>query len=389
MIKGDEMEVRKRRRLRCWSKLHPYEYYRELGLRPFELTLELGYGLIPLVNHEKGALLLNEIKHLRNEIDGEYGLTLPVFHIRDNMCIEPYDYRLLLHGAEIAKLEKARPGYCLCIDTGSVTKELVGEKTIEPAFGMDAIYLPEDRRVEAASAGYVVADLETVIRIHLKEVIKKNLTKFLDQCMVNSLINNVRDGNPDVVDDVFFLHNFSTSKMKTILNWLLEEGVNIRDMNTILETIADNLEKTHRPAELLGLIREKLAYQFLPKLADKNKVIHVIRVSKNLSEALIKHIYYPKLESPYIALEPDERKKLNEEITRKTDSMKEKGYDPVFMMVSDLRMYLSDYIRHWFGNWACISDLELYSVSKDISIVVEEELDVDEIKVNEPCPGSN
>ena len=68
----------------------------------------------------------------------------------------------------------------------------------------------------------------------------------------------------------------------------------------------------------------------------------------------------------------DERKKLNEEITRKTDSMKEKGYDPVFMMVSDLRMYLSDYIRHWFGNWACISDLELYSVSKDISIVVEE-----------------
>ena len=118
-------------------------------------------------------------------------------------------------------------------------------------------------------------------------------------------------------------------------------------------------------------------------------MIHVIRVSKNLSEALIKHIYFPKLESPYIALEPDERKKLNEEITRKTDSMKEKGYEPVFMMVSDLRMYLSDYIRHWFGNGACISDLELYSVSKDISIVVEEELVVDEIKINEPCSCGN
>lgn len=389
MIKGDEMEVRKRRRLRCWSKLHPYEDYRDFGQQPFILTLEIGYALIPLAEQEKGALLLEEIKHLRNEIDGEYGLTLPAFHIRDNSCIEPNEYRLLLHGTEITKFENARIGYCLCIDTGAVTKELVGEKTKEPAFGMDAIYLPENRREEAASAGYVVADLEIVIRTHLKEVIKKNLTKFLDQCMVNTLINKVRDRNPDVVDDVFFMHNFSTSKFKTILNLLLDEGINIRDMNTILETIADNLEKTQRPTELLGLVREKLAYQFLPKLADKKKVIHVIRVSKNLSEALIKHIYFPKLESPYIALEPDERKKLNEEITRKTDSMKEKGYEPVFMMVSDLRMYLSDYIRHWFGNGACISDLELYSVSKDISIVVEEELDVDEIKVNESCSCGN
>ena len=136
---------------------------------------------------------------------------------------------------------------------------------------MDAIFLPEDRREEAASAGYVVADLEIVIRTHLKEVIKKNLTKFLDQCMVNTLINKVRDRNPDVVDDVFFMHNFSTSKFKTILNWLLEEGISIRDINSILEAIADNLEKTQRPTELLGLVREKLAYQFLPKLADKKK----------------------------------------------------------------------------------------------------------------------
>ena len=104
------MEVRNRRRLRCWNKLHPYGYYNELGQQPFELSLELGYELIPLVDHEKGALLLNEIKHLRNEIDVEYGLTLPSFHIRDNMSIEPYEYRLLLHGAEIANFEKVKPG---------------------------------------------------------------------------------------------------------------------------------------------------------------------------------------------------------------------------------------------------------------------------------------
>lgn len=385
------MAVRKRRRLRCWGKLHPYEDYREFGQQPFELTLELGYRLIPLVDHEKGALLLEEITHLRNEIDGEYGLPLPLFHIRDNMCIEPNEYRLLLHGTEITKFENARIGYCLCMDTGAVTKELDGEKTKEPAFGMDAIYLPEERRDEAASAGYVVVDLEIVIRTHLKEVIKKNLTKFLDQCMVNTLINKVRDRNPDVVDDVFFMHNFPTSKLKTILNLLLEEYISIRDMNSILEAIADEpvVSEWVSPIQLLEKVREKLAYQFLPKLADKNKVIHGIRVSKNLSEALYNHIYCPKVGSPYIALEPDECKMLNEEITRKTDSIKEKGYEPVFMVIDELRIYLSDYIRHRFGNWACISDLELYSVSKDYSIVVEEELEVDEIKINEPCSCGN
>ena len=385
------MEVRNRRRLRCWNKLHPYGYYNELGQQPFELSLELGYELIPLVDHEKGALLLNEIKHLRNEIDVEYGLTLPSFHIRDNMSIEPYEYRLLLHGAEIANFEKVKPGYCLCIDTGSVTKELEGEKTKDPAFGMDAIFLPEDRRVEASSAGYVVADLETVIRIHLKEVIKKNLTKFLDQCMVNTLVNKVRDKNPDVVDDVFFIHNFSTSKFKTILNWLLEEGISIRDMNSILEAIADNLEEPKRLSELMEKVREKLAWQFLPKLADDKKVFHVIKVSLPLAEALLDHIFIPqaKNELPYFALTPEESNRLNEEITKKSDLMKENGYEPVFLAVSNMRTSLAEYVKQYFGNWACISDVELYSIYKDYNIVIEEELVVDEIKVNEPCPGSN
>ena len=297
-----DMAVRKRRR-GDWRKYHPYEDYRDFGRQPFVLTLEIGYALIPLAEQEKGALLLDEITHLRNEIDGEYGLTLPTVRVRDNMCLEPNEYRLLLHGTEITKFENARIGYCLCMDTGAVTKELDGEKTKEPAFGMDAIYLPEERRAEAESAGYVVADCEIVIRTHLTEVIKKNITKFLDQCMVNTLVNKVRDKNPDVVDNVFFMHNFSTSKFKTLLNWLLEDGISIRDMNSILEAIADNLEEPKRLSELMEKVREKLAWQFLPKLADDKKVFHVIKVSLPLAEALLDHILIPqaKNELPYFA----------------------------------------------------------------------------------------
>lgn len=383
-----DMAVRKRRR-GDWRKYHPYEDYRDFGRQPFEITLEIGYALIPLVDHDDPDLLA-EIKYLRNEIDGEYGLPLPLFHIRDNMCLEPNEYRLLLHGAEIAKSE-ARPGYCLCLDTGCVTKELEGEKTKDPAFGMDAIYLPEERRAEAESAGYVVADCVIVIRTHLTEVIKKNITKFLDQCMVNTLVNKVRDKNPDVVDNVFFIYNFSTSKFKTILNWLLEDGISIRDMNSILEAIADNLEETKKLSDLMEKVREKLAYQFLPKLADDKKVFHVIKVSLPLAEALLDHIFIPqaKNELPYFALTPEESNRLNEEITKKSDLMKENGYEPVFLAVSNMRTSLAEYVKQYFGNWACISDVELYSIYKDYNIVIEEELVVDEIKVNEPCPGSN
>ena len=383
------MAVSKRRRSRNWRKIHPYEDYRDFGQQPFEITLEIGYALIPLVDHDDSDLLA-EIKYLRNEMDGEYGLPLPVIHIRDNMCLEPNEYRLLLHGAEIVKSE-VRPGYCLCLDTGCVTKELEGEKTKDPAFGMDAIIIPEEKEAEARNLGYVVADWVTVIRAHLTEVIKKNFSKFLDQCMVNTLINKVRDRNPDVVDDVFFLHNFSTSKLKIILNWLLEEGISIRDMNTILEAIADNLEETKKLSDLMEKVREKLAYQFLPKLADYHKVIHVIRVSQTLAEALSERIYYPGAnnELPYYAFTPAENKEFNNKVSEKVRCLSKKGYSPVFVIVKTLRTALSNNIRQSLGNWTCISDTELYSVIKDYSIVVEEELEADEIKVNEPCLSSN
>lgn len=187
------------------------------------------------------------------------------------------------------------------------------------------------------------------------------------------------------------MHNFSTSKFKTILNWLLEEGISIRDINSILEAIADNLEEQKRLSELMEKVREKLAWEFLPKLADDKKVFHVIRVSLPLAEALLDHIFIPqaKNELPYLALTPEESNRLNEEITKKSDLMKENGYEPVFLAVSNMRTSLAEYVKQYFGNWACISDVELYSIYKDYNIVIEEELVVDEIKVNEPCPGSN
>ena len=369
-------------------RIYDDEIYTDFGEQPSPLELQIGYALMPLVDEHNDSPLLNEIRYLRNEIDAEYGLPLPLVRIRDNLCLEPCEYRILLHGTDVGGFNDLRLGHVLCLDTGSVTGELSGEKSKEPAFGMDGILVTEDMADEAKRLGYAVVDPSRIIKVHLSQIIKKNITKFLNQCMVNTLINKVRDTNPDVIDDVFFMHHYSTADFKTILNWLLEECVSIRDMNSILEALADNYDYKMKPVEFLDKVRDKIAWQFVSKLADKDKVIHVIRVSKSLSEALSERIYYPvsKTELPYYALEPSETKVFENEISEKANRMTDKGYEPVFLIVSSLRTALSNTVRTRLGNWTFISDKEMLSVNKDYSVVVEEELEVDEIKVNESCP---
>ena len=369
-------------------RIYDDEIYTDFGEQPSPLELQIGYALMPLVDEHNDSPLLNEIRYLRNEIDAEYGLPLPLVRIRDNLCLEPCEYRILLHGTDVGGFNDLRLGHVLCLDTGAVTGELSGEKRNEPAFGMDEILVTEDRADEAKRLGYAVVDPSRIIKVHLSEIIKKNITKFLNQCMVNTLINKVRDTNPDVIDDVFFMHHYSTADFKTILNWLLEECVSIRDMNSILEAMADNYDYKMKPVEFLDKVRDKIAWQFVSKLADKDKVIHVIRVSKSLSEALSERIYNPqsKTELPYYVLEPAETKVFENEISEKAHRMTDKGYEPVFLIVSGLRTALSNTVRTRLGNWTFISDRELLSVNKDYSVAVEEELEVDEIKVNESCP---
>ena len=369
-------------------RIYDDEIYTDFGEQPSPLELQIGYALMPLVDEQKDSPLLNEIRYLRNEIDAEYGLPLPLVRIRDNLCLEPCEYRILLHGTDVGGFKDLRLGHVLCLDTGSVTGELSGEKSKDPAFGMDGILVTEDMADEGKRLEYAVVDPSRIIKVHLSEIIKKNITKFLNQCMVNTLINKVRDTNPDVIDDVFFMHHYSTADFKTILNWLLEECVSIRDMNSILEALADNYDYKMKPVEFLDKVRDKIAWQFVSKLADKDKVIHVIRVSKSLSEALSERIYNPqsKTELPYYVLEPAEIKVFETEISEKAHRMTDKGYEPVFLIVSDLRTALSNTVRTRLGNWTFISDRELLSVNKDYSVAVEEELEVDEIKVNESCP---
>lgn len=219
-------------------RIYDEEIYTNFGEQPYPFEIQIGYSLIPLEDKNRESNLQREITYCRNQIDAEYGLPVPTVHIRDNMCLDPYEYSILFNGVEVGK-SSVRLGYQLCMDTGSVTTQLDSsfcDKTKDPAFWLDAFYVSDEDVGKYKAAGYVCVPPEKVIGTHLCEIIRKYRTRVLNQNLVNTLVEKVRKQNPDVISDVFFYHQFPMSSMKLLLNHLLEEEISIRDMNTILLT---------------------------------------------------------------------------------------------------------------------------------------------------------
>ncbi len=248
----------------------PEKYYpgldKNIGGLPKPLEIQLGYDLITLVDEKNKDLLLDEIEYCRKQIYNEFGLPMPPVIIRDNMVLKPNEYAILLNGIEADK-SSVKLGHHLCIVTEHVDRnnENTGPQVNwdllikETVFGYDCFWVHDDEiRAFDDCPEYKFLSPEKIIRLHLHEIIRMNRTKFMDQNMVNVLIENVRVRNPDVISDVFFMNQFSISDMKILLNRLLEEEVSIRDMNTILETVADYIKKEKRPLELAKFVRKAL-----------------------------------------------------------------------------------------------------------------------------------
>lgn len=357
------------------------DHYTDFGLQPSIFEIQIGYGLIPLVNEEKGAPLLKDLEYGRKKFDAEYGLTLPSVHIRDNLCLAPDEYAINFNGVEVGKM-KLKIGSKLCFDTGDVTKKLDEnmEKTKEPAFGLDAFFIPAEEEKRYEEAGYACVAPERVIKTHLFQIAYQNRAKILNQCMVNQLVNKVRPTNPDVIDDVFFTKGFTTSQMKIILNALLAEDVSIRDMNTILEAIADYIEGGPGLFQLVDHIRERMAFSILSKYADEDKKVHAIFASKNFAEFLMQYTCIPpsEIDMPYLAMGPEEKNKIIEKSSYFADHMTEKGLTPLFLVPNDLRLAFANLLKSECQDWRVISHKEADAVKHEFSIKVEGELDWNE-----------
>ena len=338
------------------------------------LSLELGYALIPLVDKEKGAELLERISRIRVEARHDIGLDIPKIHIQDNMTLEPNDYSFKIAGIE-AGHSSVRVGYVMCLDTGAVTEALEGEKTKDPAFGMDAIWLPEDRRSEAEGAGYVIVDPPTIISTHITEIIRAHAADLLDRQAVSVILDTVKQKNPVLVSEVLDTAKISYGTIEKVLQNLLEERVSIRNYVRILETMANYAQVSRNVWDMTQKVRDALGLQICMQYADDNKKLHVMKLSQELSELIAEHAFYPEDGGkPYVAFDPVDRRRWVKAVSTSLAKVSQLGYQPVIITVSSVRQLVRSSLEREMPGIAVISDTEMYSAGASVSPEIIDEI---------------
>ena len=343
------------------------------------LSLEIGYALIPLVSKEKGAELLERITRIRNEAKLDMGFVIPKIHIQDNMTLDPNEYSFKINGIEAGRAS-IRLGYYMCMNTGSVVNPIKGEKTKDPAFGMDAIWVSEENRQEAEDAGYAVVDPPTIIATHLTEIIKANASKMLGRQEVSSIMETVKKTNPVLVDEVLNTAKLSYGLIETVLQNLLEEKVSIRNIVTILETLANYSSISKNPWDLTEKVREALGLQICMQYADQeDKTIRLMQLSLGWAEQIKNCAYFPQDGSkPRVDFDPVQRRKWINDVSESLAKFEQKGYQPIILCPSNIRILVRSAIEREMPGIIVLSELELYQAGKNIKIEVLDEISYEE-----------
>ena len=296
------------------------------------------------------------------------------------MTLEPNDYSFKIEGIE-AGHATVRLGYVMCMDTGAVTEVLEGEKTKDPAFGMDAIWLPEERRSEAENAGYVVVDPPTIISTHITEIIRSHAAEMVDRQAVATILDTVKKKNSVLVDEVLNTSKISYGVIEKVFQNLLEEKVSIRNYVKILETMATYAAVTQNNVwALTTKVREALGLQICMQYADPNdKKLRVMRLSQDLSELIAEHAYYPQDGSkPYVAFDPVDRRRWINAVSSSLSKVSQLGYMPIILCVSNVRQLVRSAIEREQPGVVVLSDMEMYSAGSNISVEIIAEIEDEE-----------
>jgi flagellar biosynthesis protein FlhA len=290
------------------------------------LSLELGYGLIPLVDKEHGAELLERITRIRREAALDLGLMVPRIRIIDNMRLDPNEYSFKIKGVETGRA-KIRQGHYLAINPGTVRDEIEGEKTFDPAFGLPARWINESQREKAENAGYTVVDTPSIIATHLTEIIKRHASEILGRQELQSILETTKHDYPAVIEDV--KKTLSNGEIQKVLQALLREQISIRNQVTILETLADYGVVTKDITYLTEKVRQALGRQICNQYSE-NKKLHVMTVESSLESQIIES----KVETTsgsIAALEPDFYRAWIRAASNTVKGVQEAGHVPIIL----------------------------------------------------------
>jgi len=320
------------------------------------LELEIGYELIPLVDSAQDGELLERIKSIRRQFALEMGLIVPPMHIRDNLQLKSNEYSILIKGVEVARGELWM-NHFLAIDPGTGVERVPGAETREPTFGLRALWVSEANRDRARSAGYTVVDTPTVITTHIKEIIRRHAHELLGRTETQKLVDTFKEEHPKVVEELI-PGLLTLGQTQKVLGNLLREGVSIRDLRTILETLADYASLTKDTDVLTEYVRSALARSICKQMRHDDGTLKVITLDPQLEQAVVGAIKVTD-HGAYLALDPNVAQKLIERLNRQLDKFTLVNASPALLTTPQARPHLRRLLERFIPSLTVLSHSEI------------------------------
>ena len=329
------------------------------------IELEFGYGIIPLADVNQGGDLLDRVVMIRRQIALELGCVVPMIRLRDNIQLNPNQYLIKIKGVPVSEGEILFDHY-MAMNPGYVEEEITGIPTFEPSFHLPAIWITESQRERAESLGYTVVDPPSIIATHLTEVVRNNIDTLLTRQDVQNLINNVQEANTTLVSELV-PKLLGVGEIQKVLQNLLREGISIRDLVTIFETLADNATTTRDTDVLTEYVRQSLKRAISNKYFPSNEMTSVVTLDPKIEQEIMGSVKQTE-QGAYINLAPEKMQDILNSVRDEVEKMEELGKNPIIVTSPIVRMYFKKITSEQFRDLAVISyneiapDVELQSI---------------------------
>ena len=320
------------------------------------IEFEFGYGLIPIADKNQGGDLLDRVIMIRRQCAMELGIVVPVIRIRDNIQLQPNEYVIKIKGNRVARGDIMLDHY-LAMSPGVDDENVYGIETIEPAFGMPALWVDEDMKEEAEMAGYAIVDPPSVVSTHLTEIIKRHAHELVGRQEVKSLIENIRDSSPAVVEELI-PNLMSIGEVQKVLMKLLKEKVSIRNLLVVLETLADYAPQTKDIDLLTEYVRQALARQITRQYAPDNEALKVITAGASLEKKFAESVHRTE-QGNYLSIDPESSETIFQKITEQAGQLQQNGVQPILLTSPAIRIYMRQFVERFAPDLPVLSYNEL------------------------------
>lgn len=326
------------------------------SIRPLDmLELEVGYGLVPMVDASQQGELLDRIRSIRKQVADRMGFIVPPIHIHDNLQLKPYEYNILINGAKVGGGELS--GQYLAMDSGGAMGQLDGIKTTEPVFGLPAVWIKGKEREKAQVSGYTVVDNTTILATHISETIKKHAHELVGRQELQQLLDSIAATLPKVVEELV-PSLLSLGTVLRVVKNLLKENVSIRDLRSILETLADYGGMTKDPEMLTEFVRQSLGRYIVEQYKRDDDTLCVITLDHDIEEAIVDSVQLSE-QGSYLAIDPHLAQRILAAIRRNAEQFDAIGALPVLMASPTIRRHVKKLTERFMPNLAVISHNEI------------------------------